>query len=125
MASILVIDDEAPLRGFLRRVLEKAGHTVWEAADGAEGLRLLQSQTPDLVFCDLFMPVQEGLETIRAVHQAQLDVPIVAMSGGGWGGQVDDFLQTARMLGAVEALEKPFSADRLLQAVETFAIKRD
>jgi sigma-B regulation protein RsbU (phosphoserine phosphatase) len=124
VADILLIDDDAQVRTYLRRVLESAGHHVWEAAGGADGLRLAQGQTPDLVLCDLFMPGQDGMETIRAVRRLGLDVPIVAMSGGGIGGEVGDFLQCAKLMGAVETLQKPISVQRLLQVVEARVLQR-
>ncbi len=49
MASVLIVDDDADIRGLLREVLERASHTVIEAGDGREGLRLFHAEQPDLV----------------------------------------------------------------------------
>ena len=66
MARILVIDDVDHMRRLLRITLEEAGHQVGEAREGREAMRLLREHPADLVFCDLFMNGQDGLETIRA-----------------------------------------------------------
>src|SRR5438067_1915609 len=82
MARILVIDDDALLRGAIRVVLESAGYEVIEAADGDAGLRLHREQGADLVLVDLFMPERDGLEVIQAVRAEVPDAKIIAMSGG-------------------------------------------
>ena len=62
MATIMVIDDEPSIRGLLREVLERSGHTVVEAKDGREALDLYQKQKADLLIMDLLMPEVDGLE---------------------------------------------------------------
>jgi CheY-like chemotaxis protein len=104
--------------------LEGAGHQIWEAADGAGCQRLAQGQRPDLVLCDPFLPGQEGVKAIRAIRSLGLDAPVVAMSGGGWGGDLVDFLSCAKLMGAVEALVKPIAPGRLLAVVERWALQR-
>jgi len=64
-ARVLVIDDDATLRGAVRRILERAGYDVLEAGDGAAGLQLHQQQGADVVIVDIFMPERDGLELIR------------------------------------------------------------
>jgi CheY-like chemotaxis protein len=115
MARILLIDDNALLRTLLRLQLEAAGHEVLEAADGGEGIRLYRSQPVDLVLCDLFMPGKEGLETIRELRGSGAG-RIIAISGDG-PLDASDFLRIATMLGAARALNKPFDAATLLEAV--------
>ena len=53
MASVLIVDDDADIRGLLREVLERAGHTVIEAGDGREGLRVFHAEKPQLVILDV------------------------------------------------------------------------
>src|SRR4051812_16983873 len=108
MAHVLVIDDEAAIRSFVRLALEKAGHRVSEAADGDEGLRAFRADPADLVLCDIFMPEKDGLETIQILRRASPGVPVVAIGGGNYRGT--DFLAVARKLGATAALYKPFAA---------------
>jgi hypothetical protein len=70
----------------------------------------------DLVFCDLFMPDKEGLETIREIRRDHPGVPVVAVSGGGFAGRLD-LLGVARRLGAVQAIRKPFTVQAVLEVV--------
>jgi len=112
-ARILVADDDAAVRCFLREVLEQGGHEVIEAADGKQALRQARSERVDLVITDLVMPEQEGIETIQALRRDVPDVRVIAISGA-FGGQ---FLKTAQLLGADAVLSKPVSAELLLARV--------
>ena len=116
MARILVIDDDALLRGALRVALEAAGHEVREAADGDAGLRLQREQAAELVLVDIFMPGRDGLEVIRALRAERPQARIVAMSGGGQTGQIE-VLSAAAAFGASRTLLKPFEPRVLLKAI--------
>lgn len=117
MARILVIDDDEPLRQLVRLTLEGCGHVISEAGDGREGLRLFTSHPFDVVLCDIFMPVCEGLETIQQLRAADARIPIIAMSGGSARTQTD-FLPIASALGARRTLPKPFDVRELREAVQ-------
>jgi CheY-like chemotaxis protein len=117
VSSVLVIDDEGPIRDLLRAVLEQGGHQVREAREGKEGVRLLREQPADVVFCDVFMPVQEGLETIQQLQMEMPDVKVVAMSGGSRHG-FQSPLDCAVMLGAAAVLRKPFPVEEVFAVVE-------
>ena len=112
-ARILVADDEAGVRGFLRIALERGGYEVIEAEDGKQAFELARGGKVDLVITDLVMPEQEGIETILALRKDVPGVGIIAMSGAFEG----DFLAVARKLGAQAALRKPVNADVLLREV--------
>ena len=114
MADILVIDDDQQMRRLLIRILRRAGHTVHEAADGRAGIAAFKQHRPTLVISDIVMPDMEGIETILALHQEQPGLPIIAISGG----SDPLYLRAAKGLGAVAALEKPFTADKLLALVD-------
>ncbi len=116
MARILIIDDEPNLRSMLRRMLHQAGHQVNEAGNGAEGIDSYERDPPDLIITDILMPEKEGIETIIALHRANPDLPIIAISGGARSGGTD-FLDIAAKLGARHTLSKPFRRDQLLGAV--------
>ena len=116
MTRILVIDDDAAVRRAIRRHLESDGHTVIEAPDGREGVKLYQENPTDLVITDLFMPEQEGLETIRELRQSFKDARIIVVTGAQPGGAFD-FRAQATMMGAQAALSKPFTREELLSAV--------
>ena len=106
-------DDEAGVRGFLRKVLEQSGHEVIEAADGKQALRQARAGHVDLVITDIIMPEQEGVETIQALRKEMPDIGIIAISGVYQG----QFLKVAQMLGPAAALSKPVSAELLLARV--------
>jgi len=94
--TVLVIDDEEAVRAYLRLILEREGHEVWEAEDGAAGIDRVREHAPDLVITDLVMPRMGGLETIRELRRGYPQVRIVAISGFG----NEDNMQLARSLGA-------------------------
>ena len=115
MARILVIDDDALLRGAIRVALESTGYEVIEAADGDAGLRLHREQGADLVVVDLFMPERDGLEVIRAMRAEAPGAKIIAMSGGS--SLRLDLLDAAAAFGASRTLQKPFRPNALLTVV--------
>jgi CheY-like chemotaxis protein len=110
MALVLVIDDTPQVRRLLRLTLEVAGHRVREAAGGKEALRLFGREPADLVFCDLFMPEMDGLETMRELRRLNPAVPVVALSGGS--DIAFDAPPVAVALGAAVVLRKPFGGRR-------------
>ncbi len=116
MSRILVIDDDSEVRALLRRILEKGGHAVAEASDGADGTRRFEDEQADLVITDIIMPEMDGLENIAALRKRAPNLPILAISGGGR--RVDrDFLPAAQAFGADAVLYKPFGADEVLDLV--------
>ena len=116
MSRILIAEDHSKVRETIRRTLVAAGFEVREASNGAEALQAFRSQPADLVLCDMFMPDQDGLETIKVLRREFPAVKIIAISGGGSVGM--DMLPIARHLGAIEILYKPFAAADLLAAIE-------
>lgn len=117
VARILVIDDEPQVRAMLRQMLEREGYEVLEAEEGGAGMKLYQTQSPDLVITDILMPGKEGIETILAMRKAHPDVKIIAISGGRRMGKLD-ILPIAQTFGAVYTLAKPFEREELLEAVQ-------
>jgi two-component system chemotaxis response regulator CheY len=115
VARVVVIEDNADVRYLLRLVLKRAGHEVTEAANGEEGLRACMRWAPDLVVCDLFMPVRDGLETIRALRRMSRVRILAVTECPSWYGA--DLLAVARALGAAACLAKPFLLDTLRDTV--------
>lgn len=115
MASILVIDDQEPIRKLLRTVLEEAGHEVRDAATGQQGLELYRARSADLIITDLVMPEMNGLDLILELTKEFLDVKVIAMTGEA---DVDGQLRVARLLGARQTFAKPFDMNKLLHAVQ-------
>lgn len=116
MTRILVIDDEAPVRAFVRQTLETEGYEIKEAADGKEGLAALRLYPVDLIITDIFMPNKEGIDTIRTVREQFPQTKILAISGGGR--RRMEVLPAAVQFGAHQALAKPFTPEELLAAVD-------
>lgn len=94
--TVLVIDDEFPVRSYVRMILEKEGYAVLDAEDGDAGLALCRTEAPDLVITDLVMPKKGGLQTIRELRRDHPRIPIIAISGFG----NEESMQLARSLGA-------------------------
>lgn len=116
MAHILVIDDDPDTRDVIQSTLEAAGHEITLASDGRQGVERHRARPADLVITDLYMPGQEGLETIKQLRMEFPDVRIIAMSGKPTGSTM---LTVAQRLGAAIVLHKPFLPDELLKAVES------
>ncbi|MGH7090925.1 MAG: response regulator [Stellaceae bacterium] len=117
MSNILVIDDNASVRKALMLMLESGGHSVLGAKDGAEGLRVFETEDPDLVLVDIIMPDKDGIEIIREMRRARPQARIIAMTGGGRFTNLD-FLKMARAFGAADTLAKPIDPDDLVTRVE-------
>jgi two-component system, NtrC family, nitrogen regulation response regulator NtrX len=110
---ILVIDDEPGIREALRQVLEYEGFDVRVAASGPEGISLYPEFRPHLVFLDVKMAGQDGLETLSRIKTLEHVAPIVMISGHG----TIATAVSATQGGAFDFLEKPLDTDRLLVTV--------
>ena len=117
MARILIIDDDVKFLKMFRQILERAGHEVMEASDGRLGAKIFRQERPELIITDIFMPEQEGIETIIELKREFPMVKIIAMSGGGRKGNLD-ILTMAETLGADRSLSKPFERQEMLDAIE-------
>ena len=118
IVNILIADDEDIVRYALRSVLERAGHTVFEARDGVDALGLLAGHPIDVALVDMIMPNKEGVETTIEIRRQYPSVKVVAISGGGRSHNFD-FLQYAQKFGAHSTLRKPFTDEQLLESVTT------
>ena len=112
-ASVLVIDDEADIRGLLRELLERAGYEVAEGVNGRDGLRALYATSPDLVLLDVSMPELDGWQTLERIRDVS-DVPVVMLTARA------AELEKVRGLkaGADDYVTKPFGRQELLARVE-------
>ena len=111
---ILVIEDNADLREYLRLALESEDYQVLTARNGKEALSFLDGHTVNAVVTDLFMPEMDGIETIAALKRRLPGVRVIAMSGRSG----VDYLTVARELGVAHTLRKPFEMDELLKALK-------
>lgn len=111
---ILVIEDEQPIRRFLRASLSNEGYQVTEAASGVEGLRMAISQPPDLVILDLGLPDLDGQEVLQQLRE-WYTAPIIVLSAR------DQEPQKIQALdhGADDYVTKPFGVGELLARMRT------
>ena len=111
MAKILIIDDDPSNRDILHARLEAAGHEVAEAVNGEEGLRLLDTGAPDLVFLDVMMPRVDGWQVCRQIKADPKTkaVPVVMLTALG---QEIDQLRGYES-GADDYLAKPWNVEQL------------
>lgn len=116
MAHILLIDDIDAVRRALAAILEKAGHTVVAAADGAAGLDLAGAQAFDLVITDIMMPDTDGTDVVFALKDGHRAPKVIAMSGGGAGITAAEALKLA-VVKSDAVLSKPIENEQLLTTV--------
>lgn len=121
MARILLVDDDDGVRRMLRLTLERADHEVFEASNGREAMERHKEVRPDVIVIDLIMPEKEGLETIQDLRREGVQVPVIAMSGGGKIG-ADSYLSVARAFGADRVLSKPFRSAELLRDIDAVLV---
>ena len=108
-AHILLIEDEQPIRRFLRASLDNAGYRVNEASAGEEGLRLAANQPPDLVILDLGLPDLDGQEVLRRLRE-WLTAPVLVLTARDQEPQKIQALDS----GADDYVTKPFGVGELL-----------
>ena len=110
MSKILVIDDERAIRNTLKEVLEYEKHEVDLAEDGPSGLDLFNSNTYDIVLCDIKMAKMDGIEVLQKILEISADTPVIMISGHG---NIDTAVEAIKK-GAYDFLEKPLDLNRLL-----------
>lgn len=118
--NVLVVDDEKPLREFVRRNLEVRGYKVLTASNGLEALALFKNQNIELVIMDIMMPHMDGLEAMRRIRQDS-HVPMIILTAMG---EETDKVR-AFDLGADDYLTKPFGVGELLGRVKAVLRRAD
>lgn len=121
--TILVVDDEPQMTVLISSLLEEAGFDAVTAADGKEGLEKAKSDRPDLILCDIQMPVMNGYDMLNAVKTDPelADIPFIFMTGVNTG-RFD--LRLGMDLGADDYLTKPFTEDALTGAIRSRLTKQ-
>jgi CheY-like chemotaxis protein len=109
--SVLVIDDDPDVRGFVVAALEEQGYRVRQASNGRDGLASIEQETPDLVVLDFIMPGLSGADVARQILDKRPDQPILFVSGYS---ETDAVKRTAP---EAPLLAKPFRAEALQKAV--------
>lgn len=101
--TLLIIDDEISIRESLALLFEDEGYRVFTAKNGHVGLDLFFRENVDVVITDLRMPVMDGLEVMRTIHESNPDLPMIVISGAG---RKQDIIQALQM-GAKDYISKP------------------
>jgi DNA-binding NtrC family response regulator len=121
MALLLAIDDDPYTLECFRVLFEKTEATVATAQTAAEGLNLFSQKRPDVVIVDLRLPDQSGLEVFRRLHDLNLKVPVILMTGHG---TTETAIEAIR-LGAYDYIVKPLDPQPLRQLIQgAFAMSR-
>jgi PAS domain S-box-containing protein len=112
--TILIVDDEQPIRRTLQAILEKNGFTCHAAVDGEEGLAILRAGDYDVAFIDMHMPKLDGLGLLAAMREARLNTVPIVLTGFG---EVSSAVE-AMKLGAFDFLAKPPDFTELVRAAQ-------
>jgi two-component system nitrogen regulation response regulator NtrX len=110
---ILIVDDEPAIRATLRGVLEDEGYRVTAVGSGADALRSMAEEVPDLTFLDVWLERMDGLETLAEIRRLRPDAIVVMISGHG---TIETAVKATR-LGAYDFIEKPLSLEKTLLTV--------
>jgi two-component system, cell cycle sensor histidine kinase and response regulator CckA len=112
-ATVLVVDDEAPIREIERRVLEGDGYSVTEAGSGLEAIELLSQGAPlELLIADLDMPGLGGDAMVSRIRSLRPDLKVLYVTG-----HINRLMDARPLWEGESFLEKPFSPTGLLEAV--------
>ena len=113
--KVLLVDDSRTIRNIQKNVLSQLGHTeILEAGDGVEALKVLETQTPDLVLVDWNMPNMDGLTLVTKIRETNKTLPLI---------MVTTEAEKSRVLEAIKAgvnnyVVKPFTAEMLSGKIE-------
>ena len=119
-SHIIIVDDDERFANTLLGILRQEGFGVSYASDGNQALTLVQTQAPDVILLDVWLPGMDGIEILQTLQAIGTGVDIIMMSGHG---NIATAVKTTK-LGASEYLEKPFSPTHLLYAVRRAVHRR-
>ena len=111
---VLIVDDEKNIVSSLQEILNDEGYEIVTAEDGLDALEIVQSEPPDLVLLDIWIPGMDGIEVLQAIKTYHPEIEVLVMSGHG----TIDTAVKATKLGAYDFIEKPFSLNQLVLSVE-------
>lgn len=115
--KILVTDDSASIRSFIRGLLEEANYDVVEASDGNEGIEVFKKEgNVDLIVTDIYMPIKSGLELVVELKEEFKDLKIIVLSDGGKNNFSNE-LGVVEALGATHFMKKDLIKDQLVELV--------
>ncbi len=118
---ILVVDDEAEIRNIIKEILAEEGYKTLTAASAEEAKRLLDEHRPDLVFLDIWMPDQDGIELLKEWSSDQTkNFPVIMISGHA---TIETAIEATK-LGATDFIEKPISIEKLFNTIDSVFVEK-
>lgn len=111
---ILIVDDQEEILDSLGAILADEGHELIKARDGQEALHIVQSDSPDVVFLDIWIPGIDGMQTLKAIKRIDPQCSVIMMSGHG---TIETAVKAIK-LGATDYLEKPLNLEDVLHLVQ-------
>ena len=111
---ILIVDDQEEILDSLGAILADEGHELIKARDGQEALHIVQSDSPDVVFLDIWIPGIDGMQTLKAIKRIDPRCSVIMMSGHG---TIETAVKAIK-LGATDYLEKPLNLEDVLHLVQ-------
>lgn len=115
--KILVTDDSASIRSFIRGLLEEANYDVVEASDGKDGIEVFKKEgNIDLIVTDIYMPIKSGLELVVELKEEFKDLKIIVLSDGGKNNFSNE-LGVVEALGATHFMKKDLIKEQLVDLV--------
>lgn len=114
--KILVVEDQEDNRRIVRDLLTSAGFQLLEAVTGQEGVRMAETNKPDLILMDIQMPEMDGYEATRQIKAMMRHIPIIVITSYALSGDADK----AMAAGADAYVSKPFSPRDLLATIKKF-----
>jgi two-component system, NtrC family, nitrogen regulation response regulator NtrX len=121
MPKILIVDDERVIRATLKEILEYEKYEIFEAGDGEEGLKMIESQDFDLILCDIKMPKMDGLEVLEKARLLEKQPQFIMISAHG---SIESAVEATKM-GAFDFIPKPPDLNRLLLTVRNALEKKN
>ncbi|WP_081419026.1 response regulator [Paenibacillus sp. Leaf72] len=111
--KLLIVDDQPLIRLMLAELFQKAGFTVYEAADGLNALEQFERYGADCILLDFMLPDMDGLDVLCAIRKSDANVKVLLITAYG----EPEKIEAAAELGITEWIEKPFDTDQLLNRV--------
>ena len=118
---IMVVDDESEIRNIIKEILAEEGYKTLTAASAEEAKRLLDEHRPDLVFLDIWMPDQDGIELLKEWSSDQTkNFPVIMISGHA---TIETAIEATK-LGATDFIEKPISIEKLFNTIDSVFLEK-
>jgi two-component system nitrogen regulation response regulator NtrX len=111
--SILIVDDESSILQSLSGLLTDEGFEIITASNGYEALKTIDSESPDLVLLDIWMPGIDGIETLKEIKKNSTTLPVIIITGHG---NVETAVKATK-LGAFDLIEKPLNIDKVIVSI--------